>query len=69
MVLDEPHVRFYAGFPVQGRGGHNVGTLCIMDKEPRPFTEGDRETLKDLAEMVEKELHAKPGFKNQAPPD
>jgi hypothetical protein len=40
-----------------------------MDKEPRPFTEGDRETLKDLAEMVEKELHAKPGFKNQAPPD
>jgi type IV pilus assembly protein PilB len=69
MVLDEPHIRFYAGYPVQGRGGHNVGTLCIIDTEPRQFTEGDRETLKDLAEMVEKELRAKPAFSQQAPPD
>ncbi len=68
-VLDEPHIRFYAGYPVQGRGGHNVGTLCIIDKEPRQFTEGDRETLKDLAEMVEKELRAKPAFQQQSPPD
>src|SRR5687768_13749827 len=69
MVLDEPRIRFYAGYPVQGRGGHNVGTLCIIDTEPRQFTEGDRETLKDLAEMVEKELRAKPAFSQQAPPD
>ena len=69
MVLEAPHIRFYAGYPVQGRGGHNVGTLCIIDTEPRQFTEGDRETLKDLAEMVEKELRAKPAFSQQAPPD
>ena len=69
MVLDDPHIRFYAGYPVQGRGGHNVGTLCIFDTEPRQFTEADRETLKDLAEMVEKELRAKPAFSQQSPPD
>jgi len=68
-VLEAPHIRFYAGFPVQGRGGHNVGTLCIIDTEPRQLTEGDRETLKDLAEMVEKELRAKPAFQQQSPPD
>jgi GAF domain-containing protein len=69
MVLEEPRIRFYAGYPVQGRGGHNVGTLCIIDTEPRQFTEADRETLKDLAEMVEKELRAKPTFQQQSPPD
>ncbi len=70
IVLEDPHVRFYAGHPVKGRGGHNVGTLCIMDKAPREFTDEDRETLSDLAEMVEKELRAKAGNKlPAAPPD
>jgi len=70
IVLEDPHVRFYAGHPVKGRGGHNVGTLCIMDKVPREFTDEDRETLSDLAEMVEKELRAKAGNRlPAAPPD
>jgi GAF domain-containing protein len=68
VVLDEPHIRFYAGHPVRGPGGHNVGTLCIMDKVPREFSDEDRETLRDLSEMVEKELKSK-GVKAKAPPD
>lgn len=68
LVLEEPRIRFYAGHPVRGPGGHNVGTLCIMDKEPREFSEEDRETLRDLSEMVEKEFRSKPG-KAKAPPD
>jgi type IV pilus assembly protein PilB len=68
-VLDEPRIRFYAGHPIKGPGGHAVGTLCIMDKQPREFTEDDRETLRDLGDMVEKELRG--GSKKQvvAPPD
>ena len=68
LVLEEPRIRFYAGQPVRGPGGHNVGTLCIMDKNPREFSEDDRETLRDLGEMVEKELKAK-AKKKVAPPD
>ncbi|HEY0527629.1 MAG TPA: ATPase, T2SS/T4P/T4SS family [Gemmatimonadaceae bacterium] len=69
LVLEEPRIRFYAGHPVRGPGGHNIGTLCIMDKEPREFSEEDRETLRDLTEMVEKEFRTKPGPKAKAPPD
>jgi type IV pilus assembly protein PilB len=68
LVLEEPRIRFYAGQPVRGPGGHNVGTLCIMDRQPREFGDEDRETLRDLAELVEKEIKAKPK-KKVAPPD
>ncbi len=69
IVLEEPRIRFYAGHPVKGPGGHNVGTLCIMDKLPREFSDDDRETLRDLGDMVEKELRANPKSKVVAPPD
>jgi hypothetical protein len=74
LVLEEPHIRFYAGHPVKGAGGHNVGTLCIMDKLPREFTDDDRETLRDLGELVEKELKSSGKTKSkkkvvEAPPD
>jgi hypothetical protein len=39
-----------------------------MDKAPREFGDEDVETLRDLGEMVEKELRAKPK-KKVAPPD
>jgi CheY-like chemotaxis protein len=72
IVLEDPHIRFYAGQPVKGPGGHNVGTLCIMDKVPREFSDEDLSTLSDLGEMVEKEFKAEPrkGKKKVvAPPD
>src|SRR6266513_5020504 len=68
LVIEEPHIRFYAAQPVKGPGGHNVGTLCVMDKQPREFDDEDRETLRDLGEMVEREL--KVATKRvEAPPD
>ncbi len=72
IVLEDPHIRFYAGQPVKGPGGHNVGTLCIMDKQPREFSEEDLDSLRDLGEMVEKEFKADPSKgrkKVVAPPD
>src|SRR6202171_1504547 len=76
LVLGEAHIRFYAGHPVKGPGGHSVGTLCIMDNLPREFNEDDRETLRDLAENVEKELRSTAKTKSkskkkvvEAPPD
>ncbi len=55
VVAGEPHVRFYAGVPlrVQGRA---VGTLCILDVQPRDLDDGDVAALEDLASWAEDEL-------------
>jgi diguanylate cyclase (GGDEF)-like protein len=56
-VLTEPCFRFYAGCPLTVRG-YKLGTLCVIDLEPRDFDAEDVATLKDLAAMVERELTA-----------
>jgi diguanylate cyclase (GGDEF)-like protein len=35
-----------------------MGTLCIIDREPREFSEEDYDLLKDLAAMAEQEIAA-----------
>jgi hypothetical protein len=56
LVLGDPHIRFYAGQPLEAPGGHRVGTLCILDSTPRKLTEADRSLLRDLATWVQKEM-------------
>ena len=58
LVLEEPHIRFYAGCPIRVANGSRIGTLCIIDREPRDFCAEDEALLKDLAAMVEQELTA-----------
>lgn len=57
LVLGDPNIRFYAGCPLQFEG-HNVGALCLIDREPRGFSDEERHLLRDLAHMVEEELAA-----------
>ena len=52
LVTGEPNIRFYAGFPLRMPNGMKMGTLCLIDDQPRVFTKEDEETLKDLASMV-----------------
>ncbi len=56
LVLDNPNIRFYAGCPLTALNGSKLGTLCLIDREPKGFTKNDRMVLKDLAAMVEREL-------------
>lgn len=56
LVVGDPNIRFYAGQPLEAPGGHRVGTLCILDRNPRTITDSDRAVLRDLASWVEKEL-------------
>lgn len=58
LVLNEPHIRFYAGCPLRHLNGSKLGTLCIIDKKPRKLSQEDLEALKDLAELAERELMA-----------
>ncbi len=58
LVLGAPEIRFYAGAPIEGPGGAKLGTLCIIDREPRELSPSDMGLLQDLAEMVEREIAA-----------
>jgi two-component sensor histidine kinase len=52
LVAGDFGLRFYAGVPLQTSDGHNLGTLCIIDKEPRPIDQGQIDDLRDLASIV-----------------
>ncbi|RYG88996.1 MAG: GAF domain-containing protein [Alphaproteobacteria bacterium] len=52
LVAGDFGLRFYAGVPLTTDDGHNLGTLCIIDKEPRPIDQSQIEDLKDLAAIV-----------------
>jgi diguanylate cyclase (GGDEF)-like protein len=58
LVLNDPKIRFYAGCPLRSLNGSKLGTLCIIDRKARTFSEEDIDALKDLAAMVERELAA-----------
>jgi diguanylate cyclase (GGDEF)-like protein len=58
LVLGAPEIRFYAGCPIEGPDGAKLGTLCIIDSQPRQLTDSDLGLLRDLAEMVEAEIAA-----------
>jgi len=52
LVLGAPNVRFYAGAPLVSSEGHALGTLCVIDHEPRSFTADQCEILASLSRQV-----------------
>lgn len=58
LVRDEPKIRFYAGHPLKVPNGSKLGTLCLIDREPRMLDDDECILLKDLARMCEQELAA-----------
>jgi PAS domain S-box-containing protein len=58
LVVNEPHIRLYAGCPLKGPNGFMIGTLCIMDRKPRELTPQDLNALRDLGSWAHTELTA-----------
>jgi two-component sensor histidine kinase len=52
LVAGDFGLRFYAGVPLRTSDGYNLGTLCVIDKEPRPIDQAQIDDLKDLASIV-----------------
>ncbi|MCA3250685.1 MAG: PAS domain-containing protein [Pseudomonadota bacterium] len=49
LVTGEPGIRFYAGAPIELPGGVRLGTLCVIDRQPRRLDPAQREQLRELA--------------------
>ena len=45
-------IRFYAGAPLITPDGYAIGTLCVMDSEPRTLSSSQTETLQALSHHV-----------------
>lgn len=59
LVTCAPGIRFYAGVPLVTPTGHSIGTLCVIDYQPRELSAVQARTLEALARQVvmQLELH------------
>ncbi|WP_233152360.1 sensor histidine kinase [Marinibacterium profundimaris] len=52
LCLAEPGLRFYAGVLLKSPEGLPLGTLCVLDRQPRSLTDQQRKTLRVLGRQV-----------------
>jgi len=52
LVTGGPRVRFYAGAPLVTADGLALGTLCVIDHDPRMLSDAQRESLAALSRQV-----------------
>jgi diguanylate cyclase (GGDEF)-like protein len=52
LVTQAPHLCFYAGAPLIDRHGYALGTIAVVDTQPREFSQAQRALLRDLSSLV-----------------
>ena len=56
LVLGAPRIRFYAGATLQLPGGAIIGTLCMIDRQPRTLDAMDLAIFGSLRDLVVGEI-------------
>ena len=59
LVIGDFGLRSYAGAPIVTAEGFSIGTVCVVGKEPREYTEKEKELLVLFAKNVMIELEAR----------
>lgn len=52
LVTSEPKIRFYAGAPLTTPEGFQIGTICVVDRQPRHMNSDQVEALRALSRHV-----------------
>lgn len=60
LVTTPPHVIFYAGAPLRMPSGFVIGTLCIIDHEPRTLDATEMAIFTSLRDLLLEELSNRP---------
>ncbi len=56
LVSGNPYIRAYAGYPIRPLDNIAIGSLCLISRQPRDFSERDMALLGSLAGQVEELL-------------
>lgn len=56
LVTGEPRIRFYAGAPLVNEDGFALGTLCVVDREPRELDNEQKDALKALGRLTLRQM-------------
>lgn len=52
LVTSDPGIRFYAGMPLVTPEGRAVGTVCVIDRQPRTLDDAQREAMRSLSRLT-----------------
>jgi GAF domain-containing protein len=56
LVTGEPHIRFYAGAPLINDDGFALGSLCVIDREPRELDPDQKEAVLALGRLALRQM-------------
>ena len=57
LVVGEPYIRFYAGFPISIDGEKNIGALCVLSNIPHSLSDVQIEALSELSRILEIQIN------------
>jgi GAF domain-containing protein len=61
-IVDQLGIRTYLGAPLIDRTGTTLGTICVVDREPRPWGHPGLDLIKERATDLMQRIHRREGM-------